>query len=146
MRLRHTVTPLLAALSFAVVAPAEASAAPPSAEQLPETLSFQAAADLPNPGALVKKEQAAAMERMREDAPQSAPQSAPQAAPQSGPQAAPQSAPQAAPQAAPAPSVPVSNAGNSLGGPLQPLVGPLQHQLTHLPVVGQLLAGPGGGH
>ncbi|AZQ70173.1 hypothetical protein ABZ545_00620 [Streptomyces abikoensis] len=142
MRLRHTVTPLLAALSFAVVAPAEASAAPPSAEQLPETLSFQAAADLPNPGALVKKEQAAAMDRMREDAPQSAPQ----AAPQSGPQAAPQSAPQAAPQAAPAPSVPVSNAGNSLGGPLQPLVGPLQHQLTHLPVVGQLLAGPGGGH
>lgn len=146
MRLRHTVTPLLAALSFAVVAPAEASAAPPSAGQLPETLSFQAAADLPNPGALVKKEQAAAMERMREDAPPSAPQSAPQAAPQSGPQAAPQSAPQAAPQAAPAPSVPVSNAGNSLGGPLQPLVGPLQHQLTHLPVIGQLLAGPGGGH
>ncbi|MFC4512399.1 hypothetical protein [Streptomyces ehimensis] len=142
MRLRHTVTPLLAALSFAVVAPAEASAAPPSAEQLPETLSFQAAADLPNPGALVKKEQAAAMDRMREDAPQSALQ----AAPQSGPQAASQSAPQAAPQAAPAPSVPVSNAGNSLGGPLQPLVGPLQHQLTHLPVVGQLLAGPGGGH
>lgn len=142
MRLRHTVTPLLAALSFAVVAPAEASAAPPSAEQLPETLSFQAAADLPNPGALVKKEQAAAMDQVREGAPQSAPQSGPQAAPQ----AAPQSGRPEQPQAAPAEGAPGGNAGNALAGPLQPLVGPLQQQLTRLPVVGQLLSGPGGGH
>ncbi|MCC3778902.1 hypothetical protein [Streptomyces sp. UNOB3_S3] len=142
MRLRHTVTPLLAALSFAVVAPAEASAAPPSAEQLPETLSFQAAADLPNPGALVKKEQAAALDQVREGGSQSAPQAAPQSAPQSAPQA--QS--QAQPQAAPAEGAPAGNAGNALAGPLQPLVGPLQQQLTRLPVVGGLLAGPGGGH
>ncbi|MEV4434412.1 hypothetical protein [Streptomyces sp. NPDC049585] len=57
MRMRHTVAPLLAALSLAAVAPAEAAAAPPVAPPppaggLPRTVSFQAAADLPGPAAL----------------------------------------------------------------------------------------------
>ncbi len=51
MRLRHTVTPLLAALSLAALAPVEAVAAP-VAPELPEALSFRAAADLPGPRAL----------------------------------------------------------------------------------------------